>query len=544
MATGSTSFSRSLRARAILLLLGAVVVAAGIAAIAFRTVFGSAADDDVQRRGHYLVRTLSQHQGLRLALSLKDATGARRVADEARQGDDDVRHVIVFDGSDQLLGESDRDGAKPLDAEQLKALTSGAGLRLGDVFFVVQPVERTGGEAKKGGGNELDFDSGGDDAKETSKNLGKVAVGISSASTRGRLLGQTAITIGATALVLVVAFLVFFAGIVRRLNIMVSFAERVTSGELTADLKPDGADEIGRLMQAISEMTLRMSSLVAKLQETSRALSQTSGEILSSSTHQSQSAARQASSVAQTGATVAELRATFTQTTERAQAVIDLAKKSEESSSSGRAAVQESVAAMEELRDQVLATSRTILELVDRTAQIGTIIDAVNDLAEQSNVLALNAAIEAAKAGEHGRGFAVVAREVRSLAERSKDSTGQVRTILGDIERATRQAMTVIEEGTRKAAVSMELATRAGQSIALLNSAIDESSGAARQIANSLRQQSVGVDQIWEAMREIDRAVKTNVEGIQQLENASRSMKGMSEQVSSLVTSYKTRAEA
>ncbi|MBS2031851.1 MAG: methyl-accepting chemotaxis protein [Deltaproteobacteria bacterium] len=543
MATGSTSFSRSLRARAILILLGAVVVAAGIAAIAFRTVFGSAADEDVQRRGHYLVRTLSQHQGLRLALSLKDATGAKRVADEARQGDDDVHHVLVFDGADQLLGESDRDGSKALDAEQLKALSSGAGLRLGDVFFVVQAVERSGGEAKKAGG-ELDFDSGGDEPKDQGKNLGKVAVGISSAATRGRLLGQTAITITATALVLVVAFLVFFAGIVRRLNIMVAFAERVTSGELTADLKPDGADEIGRLMQAIAEMTLRMGSMVSKLQETSRALTQASGEILSSSTHQSQSAARQASSVAQTGATVAELRATFTQTTERAQAVIDLAKKSEESSSSGRAAVQESVAAMEELRDQVLATSRTILELVDRTAQIGTIIDAVNDLAEQSNVLALNAAIEAAKAGEHGRGFAVVAREVRSLAERSKDSTGQVRSILGDIERATRQAMTVIEEGTRKAAVSMELATRAGQSIALLNSAIDESSGAARQIANSLRQQSVGVDQIWEAMREIDRAVKTTVEGIQQLENASRSMKGMSEQVSSLVTNYRTRAEA
>jgi methyl-accepting chemotaxis protein len=544
MSPNSTSASSSLRARAIALLLGAVLVAAALASLAFRAIFGAAADQDVQRRGQYLARTLAQHQGLRLALSLSQGEKARLVADEARAGDEDVHDVFFFNDRDQVLGESAREDLVPLSAEEQKALLASGSLRRGELFFVVHPIERAGtagADAAKKPGGELDFATG-EPEKDApvSKYLGKVAVGISSASTRNRLLAQTAITIGTTALVLVLAFLVFFTGIVKRLNRMVGFAEKVTSGELTATLEADSADEIGRLMQALSEMTHRMGSMVGRLQDASRALTSASGEILSSSTHQSQSAARQATSVAETGATVAQLRETFTQTSERAQAVIDLAKKSEESSSSGRTAVQESVAAMEQLRDQVFSISKTILGLVERTTQIGSIIDAVNDLAEQSNVLALNAAIEAAKAGEHGRGFAVVAREVRNLAERSKDSTSQVRSILNDIEKATREAMGAIDEGTRKAQVSMELATRAGQSIAVLNGAIDESSGAAKQIAASLRQQSVGVEQIWEAMREIDRAVKTNVEGIQQLEDASRNMKSVSEQVSTLVTGYRT----
>lgn len=530
----------SLRSRALTLLGVAAAIAAAVAFLAFRMVFGPAADQEVLKRGQAMVRTLAEHQGLRLALSLKDANAANTVAEDVRAGDDDVRAVLLLDGSDKVLGQAQTSGTASLGAEELKTLLTSGSLQQGQVFYVMQKVERSGG-AKQPAGGGLDFaadDTGAAD-KAASASLGRVVVGISSAATRNRLQAQSAIAIGSTALLLAVAFMVFFGRISDRLHRVVRFAERVGSGELGASLARDGDDEIGRLVGAVGEMTSRMGAMVARLQDASRALTAASGEIFTSSTQQSQSAARQASSVAETGATVAQLRETFTQTAERAQAVIDLAKKSEDSSSTGRAAVQESVAAMEQLRDQVVNISRTILGLVERTAQIGTIIDAVNDLAEQSNVLALNAAIEAAKAGEHGRGFAVVAREVRNLAERSKDSTSQVRTILNDVEKATREAMGAIDEGTRKAQVSMELANRAGQSIALLNRAIDESSGAAKQIAASLRQQSVGVEQIWEAMRDIDRAVKSNVEGIEQLGSASRNMKSVSEQVSTLVSGYK-----
>jgi methyl-accepting chemotaxis protein len=308
------------------------------------------------------------------------------------------------------------------------------------------------------------------------------------------------VTILVTAVVLVLAFLWFFTTIARRLNRMGKFAERVAAGDLVTDLDDGTNDEIGRLARALTEMTQRTGTMVARMQDAANSLARVSAEILTSSSQQGQSATKQATSVAETGATVAELRETFNQAAERAQAVIDLAKKSEESTSSGRLAVEESIGAMGSIRDQVIAISRTMIGLVERTNQIGTIIDAVNDLAEQSNVLALNAAIEAAKAGDQGRGFAVVAREVRNLAERSKDSTAQVRSILQDIEKASREALGVIEEGTRKTQAGVELATKAGESIFHLDRAINESSTAAKQIAASTRQQAVGVEQIWQAI--------------------------------------------
>ena len=97
------------------------------------------------------------------------------------------------------------------------------------------------------------------------------------------------------------------------------------------------------------------------------------------------------------------------------------------------------------------AIAEHILALSEQTQQIGEIIAAVNDLADQSNLLALNAAIEASRAGEQGRGFAVVAHEIRSLAEQSKAATAQVRTILSDIQRATNAAVMATEQGTKGA---------------------------------------------------------------------------------------------
>jgi methyl-accepting chemotaxis protein len=236
---------------------------------------------------------------------------------------------------------------------------------------------------------------------------------------------------------------------------------------------------------------------------------------------------------------LAQLRQIFAQAADRAQAVIDLATRSEDSTSTGRNAVQQSVKAMEEIREEVGRISTTIVGLVDRTQQISAIVDTVNDLAEQSNVLALNAAIEAARAGEQGKGFAVVAREVRNLARRSKESTGQIRAILDDIGLASRAAMAVMDEGTRKTESGMELASRAGQSIANLDQVIDGSSTAAKQIAASIRQQSAGMEQIWQAMKEVDTAVQESLSGIQQLETSSKNIKDLSDRMTRLVGAYR-----
>jgi methyl-accepting chemotaxis protein len=336
------------------------------------------------------------------------------------------------------------------------------------------------------------------------------------------------------------AFLVFFLFISRRVARMVAFAEDLASGSLVQSLEDSTGDELGRLAKALTTLRERTLGVVTQLKDAVNSLSATSSEVLKSADDQLQRANRQAAGVTETGATVTELREIFQQARSKAESVVELARVSESNSTNGDTAVQQSVRAMEEMRHQVNTTASTLEGLVQQTKAIGDIIDVVNDLAEQSNMLALNAAIEAARAGEAGRGFAVVAAEVRSLAEKSQQSTAQVQSILDDIEKAARESTSVVDEARRRASAGVELATAAGSSIRQLTQAISQSSSAAMQIAGSTSQQSVGVDQIWQAIEDMGKGANEAIAGIGQLRQASERIKTHSERMTELVKQYRT----
>jgi methyl-accepting chemotaxis protein len=518
-------WTRTLTARAIFTLLVGTAIAALVAFTLVTPRFERSQSEDLVKRGQLISALLGQHRGAAHALMSKSGSAANALAQELWALDGDLEYVLFVDPQGGVVG--GRAAALEVPFKQLADAHAAAGGP--EALRVTQDVlgDAVAGEAAAEGAGAPQV-----------KTVGRVLVALSARRAQGQVTQQALLIILLAGLILTLTFAVFYSRIARRVQRIMRFAARIAGGDLTARMDDGGGDEIGLLSVTLAEMAEKTSGMVSRMQEAATALAHAASEILSSSSQQGQASTRQATAVAEAGATVAELRETFNQASERAQAVIDLAKKSEESTSTGRSSVQESVASMEQIRDQVLTISRTMMGLVDRTTQIGAIIDVVNDLAEQSNVLALNAAIEAAKAGEQGRGFAVVAREVRSLAERSKDSTSQVRSILQDIERASREALGVIDEGTRKTQAGLQLATRAGESIVVLDHAINESSTAAKQIAASTRQQAVGVEEIWQAMRDIDRAVNETASGIRQLEGASKNIKGLSDQMAALVEHY------
>jgi len=280
-------------------------------------------------------------------------------------------------------------------------------------------------------------------------------------------------------------------------------ARALADGDLTETLTVRSGDEVGQLSDAFRDMAARLRGVTGEIQQGARQIGNASSQILGAMAQQSSGAVEQSAAIAETTATVEQVKASAEQAVQLALVVADTAQEALRVAGDGVQAAQHATAGMAELHTRVQAIADNILALSDQGQQIGDIVATVNDLADQSNLLALNAAIEASRAGEHGRGFAVVAGEIRSLAEQSKAHTAQVRTLLGDIQRATNAAVLATEQGTRGVVTGTRLVEQTEQTIAELTVVIEQAAGSAQRIAGSVRQHSVGMDQIAGAMGRI-----------------------------------------
>jgi PAS domain S-box-containing protein len=280
-------------------------------------------------------------------------------------------------------------------------------------------------------------------------------------------------------------------------------------------------EERARLFEAIREAVSRLSAA--------------SAEILASTTQQATGAQQQAAAVTETVVTVDEVTQTANQAAEHAKGMAEAARRVDEVGRAGRKSVEDTITAMDTLREQVESVAENILELAERAQAIGEIIATVHEIAERTNLLALNAAIEASRAGEHGRGFAVVAGEVKALAEQSKKATGQVRQILGEIQQATNTAVLSTERGTKAVAEAAAVVGRADETIRALADMLAASARAAAQIVASVGQQATGTSQINEAMKSIDLATKQTLASTRQAEQSARDLNALGQSLKALI---------
>ncbi len=275
-------------------------------------------------------------------------------------------------------------------------------------------------------------------------------------------------------------------------------------------------------------------AVTAPLNETVALLSSSSAEISALTSQIASSVTETAASVSETLTTVEEVKQTTQLSSQKAKYVSDTANKTVQVSEGGKAAVTKTIQGMTRVKEQTESVAASIVRLSEQSQAIGDIVAAVGDLAEQSNLLAVNAAIEAAKAGEHGKGFGVVAQEIRSLAEQSKQSTVQVRSMLSEVQKSINQAVMAIEQGTRAVESGVEVSAQAGESIQRLAEGIAESSQAATQIAASSQQQLAGMSQIVIAMENVKQAAAQNVAGTKQAEQAAQSLDQLGRRLKSL----------
>ena len=327
--------------------------------------------------------------------------------------------------------------------------------------------------------------------------------------------------------------------IVGPLQRVMAFVARVGGGDLSGRLEAGVGGEVGRLAGTLNAMVAGLSDLARTNRAATADLNAAAAEIRASAQEQAASVEQQFAAVQETAATVDEITHSGAQISKRATEVIATAQATAQTSRQGLRAVSDTARAMDAIREQAEAVAGNIVSLSEKTQTIGDIIETVNDISERTHLLALNAAIEAAAAGESGRSFAVVASEMKLLADQAKAATGQVRGLLGEIQRGINTSVMLTEEAVKRAASGKTRSDTTQRTIEEITARVEENVQTFQQIVASTNQQQLGIEQVMGALQNIRQASQQTAAGTRQVETASANLTELAQALMALAERYR-----
>ncbi|RVD78527.1 methyl-accepting chemotaxis protein [Pseudomonas serboccidentalis] len=280
------------------------------------------------------------------------------------------------------------------------------------------------------------------------------------------------------------------------LNQTLKVAERVAAGDLTHNLVSQRRDELGQLQRSMQSMTQGLRDLIGGISDGVTQIASAAEELSAVTEQTSAGVNNQKIETDQVATAMNEMAATVQEVARNAEEASEAAVAADQQAREGDKVVGEAIAQIERLAVEVGHSTEAMGELKRESDKIGSVLDVIKSVAQQTNLLALNAAIEAARAGEAGRGFAVVADEVRSLAQRTQKSTEEIEELIVGLQNGTQQVATIMDNSRSLTDSSVELTRRAGGSLESITRTVSAIQAMNQQIAAAAEQQSAVAEEI------------------------------------------------
>lgn len=374
-------------------------------------------------------------------------------------------------------------------------------------------------------------------------------VGASDSMVASSIADFTKIFVVVLVLVVVLAIVVvlfFTRGIKKRLSRISQAMHNAGKGDFSYAVKDSSNDEIGQLTLNLSEMRENLSDVMKTIAGTSDQVAASSEELTASAEESSKSAELIAAStqtaangteltmhhVEDVVASVEHMQTRVKEAQTNSQTIMTLSDTASRNSQDGTEAVLAVVKQMNEINNSVTEIGSFVNGLDKKSKEIGTIVNLISDISNQTNLLALNAAIEAARAGEQGKGFAVVADEVRKLAEQSANSTQLIASLISDIQTETDKAVTAMQHGAENVEEGIRKTENVNDSFQSIKQAINQVTNNVQEVSQTIEGVSSGSKSIVEVMDKVKMTARENAESNETNAAASQQQSAAMEEIS------------
>ncbi len=309
--------------------------------------------------------------------------------------------------------------------------------------------------------------------------------------------------------------------------------------DLTRQLDVKGKDEIASLASGFNNLITSHKDFVTNIHGSAQQLKNAALSMTDVTRSAQEDSHQQNLQINNIATAINEMSSTVQEIAKKTSDAEASAQNAEQSALSGQKIVQDNINIIKTLSDDVKHAATVIQALKSNSESIGSVLDVIKGIAEQTNLLALNAAIEAARAGEQGRGFAVVADEVRTLASRTQESTIEIQAMIEAIQNGTLDAVSVMDKGVETATASVEQATSTEGSLDVITRSVVNISSINTQIATALEEQSVVSEEINKSIHTVNELAANGDNNASKINTAGTELNQLAENLNTLVGQYK-----